>query len=155
MSLSTYLVAGSLASVALISGYFTLKDRAKTARLEAAVAMIDVQRAQLDQAKRANDANIAAIAAIKADLARQADVAAKAQAAERKRAAALALKLKRIEDAPATHDGPIAPVLRTTLDGVRSHGDGDTSADGADADPSGAPADRPGEPALPAETPAS
>ena len=159
MNLTTYLTAGSLVAVALIYGYFTLKGRATEARLEAAAALIDVQQGQLDQAAVANDGNLKALEAIKADLARQVAVSAKAQAAERKRAADLATKLKRIENAPATDDGAVAPVLRNALDGLRADSVqpavGDAPPDGADAGPSGAPASEPVGPPLPAETPAT
>lgn len=161
MSLTTYLAGGSILAVALIYGYFTLQNRAKDARLEAAAALIDVQRSQLDQAAVVNDGNLATIAAIKADLKRQADIAAKAQEAATKRAAELATKLKRIQDAPATDDGAVAPVLRNALDGIRADTDsvqpavGNPPPNGPDANPSGTPASEPVGPPLPGETPAT
>ena len=159
MSLTTYLAGGSILAVALIYGYFTLQNRAKDARLEAAAALIDVQRSQLDQAAVVNDGNLATIAAIKADLKRQADVAAKAQEAATKRAAELATKLKRIQDAPATDDGAVAPVLRNALDGIRADSVhppvGNPAPNSPDAGATGAPASEPVGPPLPGETPAT
>lgn len=154
MGLQTYLVAGSLAAVALVYGYFTLSGRAKDARLEAAAITIDVQQAQITAAKNVNDQNVAAIEAIKEDLRRQAKVAADAKDAERKRTAELNAAKRKIQDAPKTDDGPVAPVLRNALDGLRSDV-GDAPTNSADANPSGATASEPVGPPLPAETPAT
>lgn len=154
MNLTTYIVGASLALTGIVYGYFTLKHRATTAQLEAATTLIDVQQAQLTAAKNVNDQNMAAIEAIKADLQRQAGIAAAAQAAERKRTAELNAAKKRIQNAPTTDDGPVAPVLRNALDGLQPPV-GNPAPNGPDANPSGATASEPVGPPLPGETPAT
>lgn len=154
MNLTTYIVGASLALTGIVYGYFTLKHRATTAQLEAATTLIDVQQAQLTAAKNVNDQNMAAIEAIKADLQRQAGIAAAAQAAERKRTAELNAAKKRIQNAPTTDDGPVAPVLRNALDGLQPPV-GNPPTNGPDANPSGTTASEPVGPPLPGETPAT
>lgn len=154
MNLTTYIVGASLALTGIVYGYFTLKHRATTAQLEAATTLIDVQQAQLTAAKNVNDQNMAAIEAIKADLQRQAGIAAAAQAAERKRTVELNAAKKRIQNAPTTDDGPVAPVLRNALDGLQPPV-GNPPPNSPDANPSGATASEPVGPPLPGETPAT
>lgn len=159
MNLTTYIVGASLALTGIVYGYFTLKHRATTAQLEAATTLIDVQQAQLTAAKNVNDQNMAAIEAIKADLQRQAGIAAAAQAAERKRTAELNAAKKRIQNAPITDDGPVAPVLRNALDGIRTDSlqpaVGNPPPNSPDANPSGTTTSEPVGPPLPGETPAT
>ena len=154
MNLTTYIVGASLALTGIVYGYFTLKHRATTAQLEAATTLIDVQQAQLTAAKNVNDQNMAAIEAIKADLQRQAGIAAAAQAAERKRTAELNAAKRKIQDAPKTDDGPVAPVLRNALDGLQPPV-GNPPPNSPDANPSGTTASEPLGPPLPGETPAT
>jgi hypothetical protein len=154
------IIAGVLA-VGL--AYTTSSWSGESAKVLAADAMLAVANKDLTAAKAeaalANEiaaANVAALDAVKADLARQAAIAAKAQAAERKRAADLKTALKRIHNnAPKSSDGPVAPVLRDALDGLRPDGDGDAPSDPADANPSGAPADQSGAVPLPGDAPAT
>lgn len=154
MNLTTYIVGASLALTGIVYGYFTLKNRAAEARLEAAAALIDVQRNQIDQAAVVNDANLKAIEAIKKDLERQAGIAAAAKEAERKRTAELNAAKKRIQNVPATDDGPVAPVLRNALDGLQPTV-GNPPTNSPDANPSGTTASEPVGPPLPGETPAT
>lgn len=100
-------------------------------------------REKLEDAAAINAANLIALDAWKAEVERQTALAAKAQAAERKRAADLQTALKRIKNAPKSEDGPIAPVLRRELDdlrtdSVRPDGNGAPAADPTNQDPSGA-----------------
>lgn len=154
MNLTTYIVGASLLVTGVVYGYFTLKHRATAAQLEAATTLIDVQQAQLTAAKNVNDQNMAAIEAIKADLQRQAGIAAAAQAAERKRTAELNAAKRKIQDAPKTDDGPVAPVLRNALDGLQPPV-GNPPTNSPDANPSGTTASEPVGPPLPGETPAT
>lgn len=146
MSLSRIIAGVALAGLA----YTTTQWSGSSAQIVAADAMLavaekkvaDAQR-ELATANEINEANIAALAAIKEDLERQAAIAARAQAAERKRAADLQTALKRIKNAPKSEDGPIAPVLRRELDdlrtdSVRPDGNGAPPADPTNQDPSGA-----------------
>jgi len=147
MNLTTYIVGASLALTGIVYGYFTLKHRATTAQLEAATTLIDVQQAQLTAAKNVNDQNMAAIEAIKADLQRQAEVAAKAEVESRKRAAALSKLQKEIANAPS-RDAPVPDVIEHVLDSLRSNGDRAPTTNGPDADQSGAATGDGGEPKV-------
>lgn len=154
MNLTTYIVGASLALTGIVYGYFTLKDRAKDAQLEASVLLAKAWEKEFAGAKATADANVAAVARLKADLARQEAIKAKELMAERKRAADLKTALKRIQDAPKTDDGPVAPVLRNALDGLQPPV-GNPPTNGPDANPSGTTASEPVGPPLPGETPAT
>jgi hypothetical protein len=151
MSLTTYLAAGGLLAVAVVYGLWTWDSRTKSAQIEAATAIIDVQQGQIAQAKLANETNMATLTQIKADLARQASVTAKFETLARDRGFALSKALKRINDAPKSDDGDLAPVLRRELSGLRPDGDGKPAPDGVDKDPAGSPAN-PVSPNLPGTT---
>ena len=136
MNLSRIIAAAALAGLGVVYSEWT----GDAGRLTASTALIDVAntklaaaKAELATAAEINAANIAAINAMQADLERQAVIAARAQQAERKRAADLKTALKRIHNAPKSDDGAIAPVLRRELDdlrlnGVRPVGDGPSVA---------------------------
>ena len=154
MNLSTILALAGLAGVAYsysgLPGSLQASSAAESARVLAADAMLAVattklaaKETELATAAEINAANLAALAAVKADLDRQAIIAAKAQQAERKRAADLKTALKRIHNAPKSDDGPVAPVLRRELDdlrldSVRPDGSGDAPANPTDQNPIGA-----------------
>lgn len=154
MNLSTYLTAGAFLAVAIIYGAWSWQSKGQKATIAAQQATIASLNEAVIEAKGVNDANIQTLAAIKEDLARQAKVAAKYEALANKRGAALKATLKRIEDAPLTDDGPIAPVLGRELDELRNDGNGKPPADGDHKDPVGALPDLiapslPGTPAAP------
>lgn len=146
MNLSRIIAAAALAGLGIVYSEWT----GDAGRLTASVALVDVANTKLAaahkdlaQAEEINQANLAALAAVKADLDRQAIIAAKAQQAERKRAADLKTALKRIHNAPKSEDGPIAPVLRRELDdlridSVRPDGSGDAPANPTNETPTGA-----------------
>ncbi len=126
------------------------------AQVEAADALIAVANKQVEEAKALNEGNKAAFDAMQREIERQKKIAAKFQAEARKRTVSNTEAMKRISDAPASSDGPVAPVLRIELDSLRTVPPGsDAAANGADqngnagpapADPSGVPAEaeRPG-----------
>lgn len=146
MSLSRIIAGVALAGLAYTSTGWS----GEAARVAASAALIDVANTKLASAHKdlalaeeINQANLAALAAVKADLERQAAIAAKAQMAERKRAADLKTALKRIHNAPKSDDGPVAPVLRRELDdlrlnGVRPDGNSDAPANPTNENPIGA-----------------
>lgn len=124
------------------------------AQVEAADAMIAVATKQVEEAKALNEGNKAAFDAMQRDIERLTKIAAKFQAEARKRTAATTQAMKRIADAPASMDGPVAPILRTELDSLHDAAPnslrvvqpgGDAPANGADqdGDASTAPADQP------------
>ena len=143
MNLSRIIAASALAGLGVVYSEWT----GDATRLTASTALIDVAntklaaaKAELATAAEINAANIAAINAMQADLERQAVIAARAQQAERKRAADLKTALKRIKNASPSEDGPIAPVLRRELDdlrlnGVRPDGSGDAPANPTNENP--------------------
>ena len=143
MNLSRIIAATALAGLGIVYSEWT----GDATRLTASTALIDVantklaaKEAELATAAEINAANLAALAAVKADLDRQAIIAAKAQQAERKRAADLKTALKRIHNAPKSDDGPVAPVLRRELDdlrldSVRPDGSGDAPANPTNENP--------------------
>lgn len=146
MNLSRIIAAAALAGLGVVYSEWT----GDAGRLTASVALVDVANTKLAAAKKdlataeeINQANLAALAAVQADLERQAIIAAKAQQAERKRAADLKTALKRIHNAPKSDDGPVAPVLRRELDdlrldSVRPDGSGDAPANPTNETPIGA-----------------
>lgn len=112
------LYAAAAAVLAAIIGAAYLSYQHTLAQMQALAAANAVQAQQLTQAQAVNQANVAQVAQIKASSA--ATVAALAS-----ETAALAARLHRsaalnqeITDAPATDDGPVAPVLRRALDGL-------------------------------------
>lgn len=120
--------------------------RQAQARIEAADALIAVANKEVENAKAVNEGNQAAFDAMQREIERQKALAAKFQAEARKRTAATTQAMKRISDAPASSDGPVAPVLRIELDSLRVvQPGGDAPANGADqdGDASTAPADQP------------
>ena len=149
MKLTAYLTGALMLACAALYGGWTWQAN----KLKGTIAAQQTTIAQLNEsvieAKSVNDANIATLAQIKADLARQAEVTAKFEALAAKRGAALKATLKRIEDAPATDDGPVAPVLGRELDRLRNDGAGDAPADRDHQDPVGALPDL-GAPSVPA-----
>lgn len=149
MNLSTYLTAGAFLAVAIIYGAWSWQSQGQNATIAAQQATIASLNEAVIEAEGVNDANIATLAAIKEDLARQEKVAAKYEALANKRGAALKATLKRIEDAPLTDDGPIAPVLGRELDRLRNDGAGDAPADRDHQDTVGAIPDL-GAPSVPA-----
>ena len=154
MNLTTWIVLACSIAVAGTVGYFKWQNGRPTTQLEAAALTIGVQQNQVEVAKAVADENIAAVERIRADLKRQEDIAAKAQAAERKRTAELNAAKKRIQNAPTTDDGPVAPVLRNALDGLQPPV-GNPPPNSPDANPSGTTASEPVGPPLPGETPAT
>lgn len=155
MNLTAWIVLACSIAVAGTVGYFKWQNGRLNTQLEAANTMLVVAQGQIDEAKGIADENIAAVERIRADLKRQEEVAAKAQAAERKRTVELNAAKKRIQDAPKTDDGPISPVLRNALDRLRPDGDGAPTADGADANQSGTPASEPVGVPVPGDAPAT
>ena len=155
MDLSKWIAIACALAVAGTVGYFKWQNGRLSTQLEAAALTIGVQQNQVETAKAVADANIAALEVVKADLARQEIIAAKAKDAERKRTAELNAAKKRIQDAPTTDDGPVAPVLRDALDRLRPDGDGTPAPDGAHANPSGTPAGQPSELPVPGDAPAT
>lgn len=153
MNITGYLTGGLALAVAVVYGLWTYNARIDAAKLEAAQAMLDVATQQIAQAKAANESNVATLTAIQADLARQQAATIKAEAQSRDRAFALSKALKRISDAPKTEDGPVAGVLRDTLDQLRIVPGSGPTADSNHQGPSPA-APGPAEPAVPA-TPAA
>lgn len=163
MNLQTILTLASLAGAAYMGSGWS----SDSARLLAADAMLAGAQKKLDAANRdlataneINEANIAALAAVKADLERQAAIAARAQAAAQRRDADLKTALKRIKNAPKSEDGPIAPVLRRELDdlrtdGVRPDGGGTPAANTAHEDPGGATGPEAGNPSMQPPAPTS
>lgn len=149
MNLSTYLTAGAFLAVAIIYGAWSWQSKSQKATIAAQQATIQSLNVAVIEAKSVNDANMATLEAIKADLARQAEIATKFEKQARARGAALKATLKRIEDAPATDDGPVAPVLGRELDRLRNDGAGDAPADRDHQDPVGALPDL-GAPSVPA-----
>jgi len=147
MSLTTYVVLACSIAVAGTVGYFKWQNGRLTTQLEAATLTIGVQQNQVEQAKAVADENIAAVERIRADLKRQEEVAAKAQAAERKRTAALSKLQKEIANAPS-RDAPVPDVIEHVLDSLRSNGDGAPATNGPDEDPSGAATGDGGEPKV-------
>jgi len=145
MNLTTWIVLACSIAVAGTVGYFKWQNGRLTTQLEAAALTIGVQQNQVETAKAVADENIAAVERIRADLKRQEEVAAKAQASERKRAAALSKLQKEIANAP-TQDAPVPDVIERVLDSMRSDGSGTPPTDGADANPSGAAAGSGSEP---------
>lgn len=152
MNLSTYLIGGAFLAVAITYGAWTWQAKDYRAKLAARDVTIAALNDAVIEAKGVNDANMATLAAIKADLARQAEIATKFEKQARARGAELKATLKRIEDAPATDDGPIAPVLGRELERLRNDGAGVAPADRDHQDPAGALPDL-GEPRVP--TPAT
>ena len=136
MNLSRIIAAAALAGLGVVYSEWT----GDAGRLTAADAMLAVANTKLTAAnkdlagaKETSQANLNAFNAERAARVKEAQVAAKAQAAERKRAADLKTALKRIHNAPKSDDGAIAPVLRRELDdlrlnGVRPVGDGPSVA---------------------------
>jgi hypothetical protein len=126
--------------------------RQAKAQIEAADAMIAVATKQVEEAKALNEGNKAAFDAMQREIERQKKIAAKFQADARKRTVSNTEAMKRISDAPATSDGPVAPVLRIELDSLRVvQPGGDTPANGVDQDGDASTA-APVEPDVPAET---
>lgn len=120
--------------------------RQAKAQVEAADAMIAVANRAVEEAKALNEGNKAAFDAMARDIERWQKIAAKFQAEARKRTVSTTEAMKRISDAPASSDGPVAPVLRIELDSLRTVPPGsDAPANGAnkDGDASTAPADGP------------
>lgn len=160
MSMAVNIARAALAAAAVIAGVQEYRVSTRDTQIEAAATLSKVWEQKFAIAQGIADENAAAVERIRADIERQDIVKAKAVAAERKRADALATKLKRIQNAPKSDDGPIAPVLRNALDGLRSDGDGVSPADPADADgghkdQSGATGDQPGGHRLPDAAPAT
>lgn len=62
---------------------------------------------------------LASLAAMQADHTRTVAALETVTAAQQARAATLTQSIKEVDDAPKTDDGPVAPVLRRTLDGLR------------------------------------
>lgn len=159
MNLTTWIVLACSIAVAGTVGYFKWQNGRLATQLEAAALTIGVQQNQVEVAKAVADENIAAVERIRADLKRQEDIAAKAQAAERKRTAELNAAKKRIQNAPTDLDGPVAPILRNALDGLRTDSVqppvGNPPPNSPDANPSGTTASEPVGPPLPGETPAT
>lgn len=86
----------------------------------------------LTQAKATNEANIAELEGLQADLDRQAEVSLRFEDLARARTAELNEALRRIADAPANDDGPVAPVLARELERLRARY---AAAHRADQDP--------------------
>ena len=154
MDLSKCIAIACALAVAGTVGYFKWQNGRLSTQLEAAAITIGVQQNQVETAKAVADANIAALDAVKADLARQEIIAAKAKEAERKRTVELNAAKRKIQDAPKTDDGPVAPVLRNALDGLQPPV-GNPPTNSPDANPSGTTASEPVGPPLPGETPAT
>ena len=109
--------------------------RQAEARLEAADALIAVANKEVADAKAVNEGNQAAFDASQRRIESLTAIVAKYQAEARKRTATNTQAMKRIADAPASSDGPVAPILRIELDSLRVvQPGGDAPANGADQD---------------------
>lgn len=81
----------------------------------------DLEAARLSEARLKADyaETLASLAAIQADHTRTVAALETVNSAEKARAETLTQAIKEIDDAPQTDDGPVAPVLRRALDGLR------------------------------------
>lgn len=143
MNLTTYLTGGLALAVAVCYGLYAYEAK-KVERREALIAAHQAVEAvaarQIEEAKAMNEGNQAALAALEQEVERQKALAVKAERTARARDASLKQALKRIADAPLSEDGPIAPVLKRELDGLRTDPvAGSTGSPGSsDPDPSDA-----------------
>lgn len=151
MNLTTYVAGSAVLIIACLWGGWTWQAKKLKGQLATANTTIASLNDAVIEAKGVNEANMATLEQIKADLARQAQVAAKFETLAAKRGAALKATLKRIEDAPATDDGPVAPVLSRELHGLRVPGNGEPPADRHHEDSTGAVPDL-AEPTVPGPT---
>lgn len=149
MKLTAYITGALMLALAGTSVAWTWQAKDYRAKLAARDVTIAALNDAVIEAKSVNDANMATLEAIKADLARQAEIATKFEKQARARGAALKATLKRIEDAPATDDGPVAPVLGRELERLRNDGAGQPATDRDHQDPAGALPDL-GAPSVPA-----
>lgn len=140
MNLSTYLTGGLALAVAGL--YFMWSIEAKRVeKRDDTIAAYKAVQAMSDKAfaevQEVNEEALASVARLKADVARERAVRTKAEASARARAQALNEALKRISHAPASDDGPVAPVLSRELDGLRVvPGGSNPPPDGDHEDPS-------------------
>lgn len=144
MNPTVYVMGGLTVAVAAMWFLWTNQIKQVRAERDAAITMVDVSIGQVNQAKAVNEANLAALEAVKADVVAAQAARVKAEADAHKRSVALQSALKRIANAPASDDGPVAPVLRDQLFDLGGRlqpvAGGDKGPDRPDTNPGGTPA---------------
>ena len=156
MSLTTYMTGGLALALAVCVFFWRMDAKRHSDVVAAHVAFEAVATKQLKDAETVTDENFNTVSKLLKDIERQKELTAKAERAAHQRDATLKQALKRIQDAPLSDDGDIAPVLARELRGLRTDDVADRPgpADGADQGAAGHPDDT-AQPDVPAAPPAS
>lgn len=110
------------ALIASLVGAGYLSYRHTLAQVQALGSANAAQAAQLDRAQAVNAGNLAQVKALEADAARATTALAEENQDLRRRLTREQAIEEEIAHAPAADDGPVAPVLRRALDGLRGAG---------------------------------